>query len=93
MKPWPRPFGPETIDGPLRMCHGPKDFEGSGREAFWDQTPEERKAALSAMVRDANLDTAARVDLRYFGVANESKAYARGWLNELERVRSHAPKK
>lgn len=86
----PRAGGPDRPDGPLRLARGPLDHEGLGRERFWDQTPEERADALPAMVQDSNLDTSARVDLRYFHVANESKAFARGWLAELERAQAWA---
>lgn len=69
------------------MASGPKDFEGLGREKFWDQTPEERGDVLSAMTDDANKNLAAS-DARFFGVDSENKAFAKGWLAELDRVRS-----
>jgi hypothetical protein len=69
-----------------RLRLGPRDFEGLGREKFWDQSPEERAKALPVMVEDANINCAARVDVRYLGVVSENKAFAKGWLNELQRV-------
>lgn len=91
MRPWPRPNGPEVIDGPLRLATGPRDHEGLGRERFWDQTPEERREALKAMVTDANVNVAA-ASMRYVGVISENKAFAKGWLNELDRARAYGPK-
>ena len=86
LQPWPRPGMPDIPDGPSRLALGPRDFEGLGRERFWDQFPEERAKALPAMVEDANINCAARVDVRYLGVVSENKAFAKGWLNELQRV-------
>jgi len=86
LQPWPRPSMPDTPDGPSRLALGPGDFEGLGREKFWDQSPEERAKALPVMVEDANINCAARVDVRYLGVVSENKAFAKGWLNELQRV-------
>jgi hypothetical protein len=76
------------VDGPLRMAYGPRDFDGLGRERFWDQSPEERAAALSAMVEDAGrqLD---RIDPKHWKAQSENRIFARGWLNELERTRKN----
>lgn len=87
MQTHPRPHYDGPIDGPLCMAHGPNDYEGQGRESFWDQTPEERAAALSAMVSDAGINCATKVDVAYLGTMSERKAFAKGWLNELERTR------
>jgi hypothetical protein len=92
MQVWPRPNGPEMPDGPLCMAHGPRDYEGQGREAFWDQTPEERATALPAMVHDAGLNCATKVDARCLGTASENKAFAKGWLSELDRVKQYSRK-
>ena len=86
MQAWPRQGMPEKPDGPSRLALGPRDYEGQGREAFWDQTPVERAVALSAMTEDANRNCATGVDVRYLGTVSENKRYAKGWLNELERV-------
>lgn len=90
MQPWPRSSMPDMPDGPSRLALGPRDFEGQGREAFWDQSPEERAVALSAMVEDAGLNCATKVDVRYLGVVSERKAFAKGWLAELDRVRPYS---
>lgn len=87
MRPWPRPGGPAKPDGPQRLATGPNDHEGLGRERFWDQTPDERRAALSAMVADDGIDFAAKTNMAYFDAAGGDRTFARGWLNELERVR------
>lgn len=92
MQPWPRPAMPDMPDmpdGPSRLALGPRDFEGQGREAFWDQTPEERAAALPAMVADSNLNCATKVGVAYLETASDCKAYAKGWLDELERCRAY----
>jgi hypothetical protein len=84
----PRPGYDGPVDGPLRMAHGPRDFDGLGRERFWDQSPEERAATLPAMVEDAGrqLD---RIDPKYWKVQNENRIFARGWLNELDRTKDY----
>lgn len=89
LQPWPRPSMPDIPDGPSRLALGPMDFEGLGRERFWDQFPEERAKALPAMVEDANINCATQVDVRYLEVASENKAFAKGWLNELQRVNDY----
>ena len=89
LQPWPRPVMPDIPDGPSRLALGPRDFEGLGREKFWDQSPEERAAALPAMVEDSNLNIAAKIGMAYIGTASENKAFAKGWLNELQRVRHY----
>lgn len=86
MQPWPRSGMPDKPDGPSRLSLGPHDYEGQGREAFWDQSPEERAIALSAMVADAGINCATKVDVHYLGVVSERKQFAKGWLAELERV-------
>ena len=63
--------------GPLFERSGPDDWEGAGRSAFWDLTPDQRKAALPRVT----LDSAAGV------LQADVKAFARGWLAELARVR------
>jgi hypothetical protein len=92
MQPWPRRGMPDIPDGPSRLALGPRDFEGQGREAFWDQTPEERFEALPKMLHDAGLNIASKVGMAYIGVASENKAFAKGWLAELDRVRPYAKK-
>jgi hypothetical protein len=84
----PRPGYDGPVDGPLRMARGPRDFDGLGRERFWDQSPEERATALPAMVEDAGrqLD---RIDPKHWKAQNENRIFARGWLNELERTRNN----
>jgi hypothetical protein len=87
MQVWPRPHCDGPIDGPLRMAVGACDFDGLGREKFWDQTAEERAVALSVMVSDAGAQLD-RLHSSAWKVANENRIFARGWLNELERTRS-----
>jgi hypothetical protein len=83
---------PDKPDGPSKLALGPRDYEGQGREAFWDQTPDERQAALSAMVADAGLNCTSCVHLVYLGTASENKTFAKGWLAELGRVKQYAGK-
>lgn len=87
---WPRSGGPEKPDGPLRFADGPHDIDGLAREAFWYQTPEERRENVRAMVQDAGIEVS-RLAPAYWKATGERRDFARAWLNELERVRSHAP--
>jgi hypothetical protein len=89
MQVWPRPGYDGKPDGPLAFARGPQDFEGLGREKFWDQSPDERRDALKAMVSDAGRSTS-DTDMRHFRSVFESKQFARGWLNELENVRRYS---
>lgn len=69
---------------PLTLCQGPHDHEGAGRERYHDQTAEQRKAALSAMVEDAGIDLS-RLDPRLWTDLGAARDFARGWLNEHQR--------
>lgn len=73
------------MSGPLRMATGPTDHDGLGRERFWDQTPEDRAAALSVMVADAGIDLS-RVRPAYWPSRSADRAFARGWLAEHQRA-------
>lgn len=65
------------IDGPLLEATGPDDYEGLGRERFWDMNPMQRRDNLKRIVSDANA-----------GVLEvPRKEFARGWLSELDRYR------
>jgi hypothetical protein len=88
MQVYPRPHYDGPVDGPLRMAEHANDFDGLGREKFWDQTAEERAVALSAIVKDAGAQLD-RLHSSAWKVANENRIFARGWLNELERTRSY----
>ena len=77
------------MSGPLRMATGPTDHGGLGRERFWDQTPEERAAALPAMVADAGIDLS-RVHPAYWSGRSADRAFARGWLAERDRQQHQA---
>jgi hypothetical protein len=79
---------PSIPDGPSRLATGPRDFEGLGMERFWDQTPLERREASKTMHRDRNVNCA-NVPMNSFTMACEDKAFAKGWLDELQKVRIH----
>jgi hypothetical protein len=85
---WPRPGYDGPCDGPLRLAWGPKDFEGQGREAYWDQTPEERTANVKVMVQDAGRSVS-DTDVKNFAPVFENRAFARGWLAESYRAKTH----
>jgi len=61
--------------GPLRPCEGPNDFEGDGRERYWDSTPAQRKGSLGAIITM----TAA-------WNSEQNKLFAKGWLDEHHRA-------
>lgn len=63
----------DEVCGPLRYSAGPHDAEGNGRERYWELTQEQRCAALPTVIADAETGDA------------QSKAFARGWLSELNR--------
>ncbi len=88
MQPWPRCGMPSIPDGPSRLAMGPRDFEGLGMERFWDQTPLERREASKTMHRDRNVNCA-NVPMHRFTMACEDKAFAKGWLDELQKVQIH----
>ena len=64
-----------VLSGPLRPAVGPSDWEGLGRERFWDMTDKQRTDALRRIVADSCLGA---------GFA-ETKEFARGWLSEHAR--------
>jgi hypothetical protein len=66
---------PSVLKGPLRPATGPHDYEGLGRERYWDLTPEQRAEALPKVVSDANLEV----------LRSPDKEFARGWLSEQSR--------
>jgi len=88
---WPRQGGPPEPDGPIRFADGPSDVDGLARESFWDQTPEERRTALAAMVGDAGIKVSEH-DPSNWSALSERRTWARAWLNELDRARQHISK-
>lgn len=71
---------------PLRPALGPSDQEGRGRERYHEQTEEQRRQALRAMVEDSGLDLS-RHEPRHWPALSELRAFARGWLAEHQRNR------
>ncbi len=65
---------PDNADPPVVACYGPTDFDGKGREAYYDQRPEVRAAALSGVVRSLERWT-----------SEADKKFAHGWIHEYER--------
>ena len=66
---------PSVLNGPLRPATGLHDYDGLGRERYWDMTPEQRVEALPKVVANANLG----------GLRAPDKEFARGWLSEQAR--------
>jgi len=65
-------------NGPLVQSTDPSDHEALGRERFWDMSEQQREDNLAAMVKLASTTEALR---------EPDKAYARGWLSELDRFK------
>ena len=65
----------KVLNGPLLQATGPNDYEGLGRERFWDMTPEQRQDNLKQIMADANAGA----------LEAPRKEFARGWLSEHER--------
>lgn len=70
--------GDSIPNGPLRHATGPTDYEGLGRERFWELSQEQRDQSLKAIVDQTN----AWVD-------EPSKRFAQGWLSEHQRVQKN----
>lgn len=66
---------PSVLQGPLRLATDANDYEGLGRERYWDMTPEQREEALPRIVSNANLGA----------LRSPDKEFARGWLSEKAR--------
>ncbi len=66
-----------VLHGPLLLATGPNDHEALGRERFWDMSPSQRRDNLKQIVSDSNAGA----------LQEPTKAFARGWLSELDRYR------
>lgn len=65
-----------SVNGPLLERRGAEDYEGEGRERYWN-TPRDRRAEQVARILELTLAGNSEMDRRF----------ANGWLSERERDR------
>lgn len=76
------------VNGPERPCYGPTDYEGAGRERYWDLRPEERER-IRPQIQEMAADRHAPGGPKPIGWADH--AFARGWIAEWRRWITSSP--